>query len=173
MCRHSYDAASAEKFPAHRSLIVGKPPTDYTQWQPHLLAGLKHSHTALTGNPAAYAWGVKVSLRALLKGSQMQLLASTAFSQYTQSRIICLLEALHLSHLGSKGFPQSVLGALPDGIAAHSLLWPGGQIHLQLGEAKGPHHVLYQVQGGANFICYLVGQAEDVPIILQGTMGVL
>ena len=99
----------------------------------------------------------------------MPLLAA-AISKYTQIMIICLLEALH-PHLGSKGLPQSVLRALPDCIATHSLLWPGGQIHLQLGEAKGPHHVLYQVQGGANLVSYLVGQAEDVAIILQGTMG--
>lgn len=66
-----------------------------------------------------------------------------------------------------QGLPKGILCLLPDLIAAHCLGRLGGQVNLQLGEAKGAHHILYHVQHAADLTGYLVGQAEDVTIILQ------
>ena len=58
-------------------------------------------------------------------------------------------------------------GLVPDLIGAHGLLGPGAQINLVLGEPKLGEDLLGEVEHLRDLIRQLLGQAEDVRVVLR------
>ena len=68
---------------------------------------------------------------------------------------------------GHQRFPQRLGGVFPHCRLPHELVGPGGQHNVVVLKPEGGHHLEGQVQHIAHLAGHLVGQAENVGIILR------